>query len=173
MNSSTKILENRLWIVVLGAPATDEGTLSPPLFRRCSKALECWESQPQQCVLLMGAAVLNEYAEADTMRNWLIEQGIPSDMIWYETETTTTREQAMLLTELSEKMNPKQIQVVSDCSHLPRTRLLLHWEGMDRNNVRFTPAELPKSAITIASQIAYELSATVKECLLHYKPTAK
>jgi len=157
--SEAKLSGYTHWIAILGAPAGDDGSMSAPLLRRASRALELWRKTPDALLMCLGAAVANRHAESVVMREWLLAQGVPNDALWAETVTTTTREQARLLSRLCRDHAPQRLCVVSDRSHLPRTGFMLRRAGLGRTALCLVGARLPEGKRTLALQILHELSA--------------
>jgi len=147
---------------VLGAPSSPDGRPSPTQARRLERALEHWQSEPSAELLLLGGAVHNEAVESDTMRQWLLEKGVPADSIRTEERTASTRDQARLLCGLVRDHRPESLIVVSDRLHLPRVRMLLRRAGTDMGVVGLSGARLP-GAGTVLAQACYEARCTVED----------
>ena len=131
---------HRHWIAVLGNPSHTDGTISPIQLRRCKTALSVYKTTDDAAVLVLGAAVKNDVVESETMARWLAENGVPESALWTEGETTSTRHQALLLVELFGEHWPASVTVVSDRTHLPRTKMLLARLGLRGNCLRFAGA---------------------------------
>jgi len=86
-----------LCIVTLGYHLNDDGSMSKELVGRCETALKCANAYPDAYVLVTGGgtAYRNPYAtEADSMAEWLIDQGVDPDRILIENNSLTTSENA-------------------------------------------------------------------------------
>ena len=79
-------------IVVLGAQVKADGSLSLQLEWRLEAAFEAWEKQ--NCLIVTcGAQGSNEPApEAYVMRDYLMQKGVPEDMILTDAESFNTRQ---------------------------------------------------------------------------------
>lgn len=63
-------------IIVLGYPAKKDGSLSPILRERINKAAKLYHEGVAGTIICTGAAVANNYIEADIMAQALIELGV-------------------------------------------------------------------------------------------------
>lgn len=64
-------------IIVLGYPAKKDGSVSPILRERINKAAKLYHEGIAEVIICTGAAVANNYIEADVMAKALIELGVP------------------------------------------------------------------------------------------------
>ena len=92
---------NQDFIVILGCKIRDDGTPLPLLKGRIDRALEFYHSQlektgKQACFIPSGGKGNNEIiSEAQSMKNYLVENGIDESIIYPETESSTTLENMM------------------------------------------------------------------------------
>ncbi len=153
------------WIAVLGAPACADGNASAAIRRRTARALELFRKRPASRLLLLGAAVANVHPEARVMGEWLQARGVPTSAIWIETRTRSTRDQAELLTRLCRARRPRSLIVVSDRSHLFRTRLLFLFHGHRAPGLVLRGARRPKRLKTRLKMMVYESVNIARESL--------
>mgnify|MGYP000992176517 CR=1 FL=1 len=64
-------------IIVLGYPAKKDGSVSPILRERINKAAKIYHEGIAEVIICTGAAVDNNYVEADVIAQTLIELGVP------------------------------------------------------------------------------------------------
>ena len=121
-------------IVVLGAQVYADGRLSPQLELRMEAALKSYAENPR-LVICCGAKGANEpVPEGDAMRNWLIEKGVPSDMVLAETRSMNTHQNL----EYAIGMLPadaEKITIITSDYHLPRAMAIARDMGLDANGV--------------------------------------
>lgn len=79
-------------IILLGCPNKDDGEPADCQTRRADMAVDFWESGYAERFITTGAAVHNEYVEAETLRDLLIERGVAEEAIWLEPRAEHTDE---------------------------------------------------------------------------------
>ena len=79
-------------LVLLGCPSREDGSPSDCQRRRVDKAMSFSRSGYGDRFIVTGAAVANEHVEAESLRDLLIEAGIPTEMIWVDTKAEHTDE---------------------------------------------------------------------------------
>lgn len=114
------------WIVVPGASVRRDGSLSPILEERMSKALDAARTWPHARVLLSGTFIPGGYSEPDAMRAWMSAHGTPSDRIALDRSGTDTRS---TIRHLGPPSGP--IVIVSQSWHLPRALWSARAAGWD------------------------------------------
>lgn len=117
-------------IVVLGAQVKPDGTLSVQLQWRLDAAFEAWQKK-QVPIFTCGAQGNNEPApEGKVMRDYLLELGVPEDMVMADTESFNTRQNLQNAARLMEDGTPKTVVIVTSDYHLPRAMALAEDEGL-------------------------------------------
>lgn len=118
-------------IVVLGAQVRSDGSLSLQLQWRLDAALEAWQKQ-QVPIVTCGAQGSNEPApEAWVMRDYLMEKGVPEEMILTEAASFNTRQNIRHAAELLEGREITTVLIVTSDYHLPRAMALAKDEGLN------------------------------------------
>lgn len=118
-------------IVVLGAQVRSDGSLSLQLQWRLDAALEAWQKQ-QVPIVTCGAQGSNEPApEAWVMRDYLMEKGVPEEMILTEAASFNTRQNIRHAAELLEGQEIATVLIVTSDYHLPRAMALAKDEGLN------------------------------------------
>lgn len=120
-------------IIILGAQVRKEG-LSVQLVNRLEVALKAHQDFPQALVVPCGGQGSNEpVAEGAAMKEWLMDKGVPEDLIYAETASTSTKqniENAYALLE-AKGANVKKVYVITSDYHLPRALALAKDAGFE------------------------------------------
>lgn len=121
-------------IVVLGAQVYADGSLSPQLELRMEAALQEYKRFPRP-VITCGARGENEPApEGDVMRKWLVEKGVPENMVFSENASVNTMQNLRNARAfLAEGEN--HITVVTSDYHLPRALQMARDAGYDADGI--------------------------------------
>lgn len=110
-------------IIILGAGLVEGIRPSRTLSKRLNKAIELFNLNANAIIIVSGGKGTNEkISEAEAMRRYLIENGIPEQNIILEDKSTNTYENLIFSKEKIkniEKINPK-IAVVSSDFHIYR-----------------------------------------------------
>ena len=122
-------LEDYDAIVVLGAQVKADGTLSVQLEWRLEAALEAYEAHPSLIVCCGGKGSDEPEAEGEVMRRWLLEKGVPEDMVAADTASLNTRQNLREAIRLLGREDATVCVVTSDY-HLPRALALAADEGL-------------------------------------------
>ena len=112
-------------LVVLGRRLNDDGSMSMDLIKRCDKALEFFLREKPKKVLLSGGAPNKkaDRTEADAMKEYLIEKGVPQDKIIVEDKSLTTFQNAKFSAPIIKELKPQKVFVCSSNMHLKRIYL--------------------------------------------------
>lgn len=100
---------NQEFIVILGCKIRDDGTPLPLLRGRIDRALEFYRKQleetgKQACFIPSGGKGNDEIiSEAESMKNYLVENGIDESIIYPETESSTTLENMMFSKKIADE----------------------------------------------------------------------
>lgn len=122
--------ENYDAIVVLGAQVKADGSLSLQLQWRLDAALEAWEKRNVP-IVTCGAQGSNEPApEAYVMRDYLMEKGVPEEMILTDAASFNTRQNIRHAAELLQGQEVAAVLIVTSDYHLPRAMALAKDEGL-------------------------------------------
>ena len=127
--------ENYEAIIVLGAQVKPDGELSLQLQWRLDAAYDAWQAQP--CwIVTCGARGSNEpVEEAYAMRDYLIEKGVPAEMILTEPDSFNTRQNISHAAELLRDKQVTKVAVVTSDYHLPRALALAEDMGLDASGI--------------------------------------
>lgn len=122
-------------IVVLGAQVKADGTPSVQLAYRLEKALETYLRNPRMIVTAGAQGADEPMAEADFMRGWLIEKGVPQEHVLSENQSLNTRQNLKNAMALLDGQNVQKILIVTSDYHLPRAIALARDEGVTATGV--------------------------------------
>ena len=114
--------------IVLGALVEPDGTMSGMLEDRTTRALQLWEAGKVDRILLSGDHGDWIYDEPDTMRNYLIEHGVPGRVIFTDhagLDTWATMVRAKKVFGVTDAV------VITQGFHMPRALYLADVAGLD------------------------------------------
>ncbi|WP_346663438.1 YdcF family protein [uncultured Merdimonas sp.] len=76
--------------LVCGFHAMEDGTPSPVMKKRVEKAVELWKERKVRYLLLSGGAVANSRVEAEVMKKYALELGVPEQYLILEKRADCT-----------------------------------------------------------------------------------
>ncbi len=130
------------YIIILGCAIKEDGTLYPLLRGRADKAIEFYRTQLEKTgkkaffVPSGGQGSDEVIAEAQAIRNYLIEQGIPEEQIIPEDKSTTTLENMRFSKNIIEARNSGAKTVFSTTSyHVFRSGIIASSAGLDADGI--------------------------------------
>ena len=104
--------------VVCGYFANPDGTPSGFMKSRVEKAVELWKAEKVKYLLLSGGAVRNEHIEANVMKNYAMELGVPESAIFVETESVSTYHNMMFAKDIMKEQQLENCVVITNSWHL-------------------------------------------------------
>lgn len=111
-------------IVVLGAAQYD-GRPSAVLQARLDTALEAWNAGYAPVVIVTGGKLQGDrFTEAESSRNFLVDNGVPEDAILLENEGHSTEQSLNGVAAMMKERNLHTALFVSDGFHLLRTKYI-------------------------------------------------
>ena len=118
-------------IIIMGA-AEYRGRPSPVLRARIDHALDLYRRKLAPRIMTTGGAGGDPvYTEGEVARNYLVRQGVPSEMILVENEADSTWKSTAIAAEMMRRMNLKSAILVSDGYHIYRAKKMLEFRGLD------------------------------------------
>ncbi len=111
-------------IIVLGAPADEDGNPSPTQLARVTEAVHEYERGVAPRLIFTGGAVKNPHVEAAVMARVARAQGIPPSAIYVEEKAKDTIQNACYSVRIMENQGWHSTEVVSDASHLSRAGII-------------------------------------------------
>jgi uncharacterized SAM-binding protein YcdF (DUF218 family) len=112
-------------IIVLGTPATSDGTPSPEQRERTLEGIREYKTGVAPHLIFSGAAAHNKFVEAHVMATLALTQGVPPDAIIEEGQAQNTIQNIFYSQRIMAAHGWTSAEVVSSPSHLPRTALIL------------------------------------------------
>jgi uncharacterized SAM-binding protein YcdF (DUF218 family) len=111
-------------MIVLGDPADADGNPTPVELARVSEAVREYERGVAEHLIFTGAAVKNQYVEAQVMARTAEAQGIPASAVLVEPEARDTIENACYAVRLMKARGWESAEVISSGWHLERAGLV-------------------------------------------------
>jgi uncharacterized SAM-binding protein YcdF (DUF218 family) len=96
-------------LVVLGSDTLDNGSLGESSFWRCVFAADVWRDSRFKYLVLSG-----DSTNTAAMKSYLVWRGIPAEAIVLETESRSTRQNALNTAKLAAGMNGPFVLLTSD-----------------------------------------------------------
>jgi uncharacterized SAM-binding protein YcdF (DUF218 family) len=113
-------------VVVFGRGLNKKtGKPTPALVRRLETTLAQAKKDPDALIVVSGGAAHNQFPEAEGMRDWLVQHGVPSSRILVEGQSNDTIENAENVAKLLEGGKVKNVTVVTERYHVHRAHELL------------------------------------------------
>jgi uncharacterized SAM-binding protein YcdF (DUF218 family) len=128
-------------IVVLAAdvfppsPPRLTASVGPSTYERCLYAAWLYNNWMHLPVLASGGGTGRTEPYASAMRDVLVRNGVPQEMIWTETKSRSTYENALYSAELLRNKGIRHIVLVTEAFHMKRAELCFRKLG-----VSLTPA---------------------------------
>jgi uncharacterized SAM-binding protein YcdF (DUF218 family) len=98
---------------------------------RVDTAARLFQAGRAPLVFVSGAFLEGELSEAEVMAQELREQGVPDSAIVIESESLTTRENALFTARQLREHHIKKVLVVTSALHMPRAIAAFHKQGFD------------------------------------------
>ncbi len=119
-------------IIVLGAQVKPDGTPSVQLSWRLDKAVTAYEQHPVPVVVCGAQGGDEPMPEAQAMRSYLEERGIPAEDILEDPDSFNTRQNLTNAQKLlSSRENIQRVLIVTSDYHVPRSMALARDLGYD------------------------------------------
>ena len=110
-------MEKRDCIIVCGYPANEDGTISNILKSRIDMAIDLYTNHYADVIIVSGGAIHNAYYEAKVMKEYAMEQGIPSDVILLEDKAKSTYHNMMYARDIMKQYQYTSCFVVTNSWH--------------------------------------------------------
>lgn len=125
-------------ILILGASVRG-GKPSPMLEDRLKKGMELYNESVSNTILVSGDHINDDYDEVTTMKNYLVDNNIPSDSIIMDHRGTSTYES---IYRVKEVFNNKKIIIVTQKYHLYRALYIANYldleaYGVQADNIKY------------------------------------
>ena len=150
-------------LIVLGTPCELNGTSSPEQRERVLEGVREFRAGVAAHMIVTGGAAHNSLVEANCMKHLAVEQGVPADAIFEETQAHDTIQNIWFSKAIMDVHHWRSAEVVSSPSHLPRTALILeHYVGANAFAWSTHPSPWPKEYTP--QQIAKNFMGEMKGC---------
>ena len=122
-------------LIVLGNDVNVDGTIGLPSYWRAIYAVRAWrEGGFKEMVISGGGGV------AESMRDFIVAEGVPSAAVRLEDHSTTTRENALFVSEILRQTPGSKVLLTSDF-HMFRA-----WRAFRQYGLETLPRPLPDAA---------------------------
>ena len=153
-------------IVVLGAKIWGDKP-SPMLEDRLLQAIELYEANVSPKIIMSGDHGTDEYDEVNTMKDYAIEKGVPSENIFMDHAGFSTYESIYRAKEI---FGAKKIVIVTQKYHLYRALHIANSLGIEAYGVGSDPRQYVGAAYREAREILARNKDFVK-CIFKPEPT--
>lgn len=111
-------------IIVLGFRTKKNGQPNLILKSRLDKALDLSKELIIKKMIVTGSAVHNQFVEAEVMKKYLVENGIPEEKIILENQARNTVENAQYSLQIVSKYHLENVIVITSPYHKKRTKII-------------------------------------------------
>ena len=125
-------LEDVDCIIILGCQVKDDGSLSHMLRDRLMRGLEVYEADAAPKLLMSGDHGREEYDEVGAMKNYAIENGVPSENVFMDHAGFSTYETVYRAKEI---FQADKVIIVTQEYHLYRALYIAEQFGMEAYGV--------------------------------------
>lgn len=115
--------------VVLGNKVEKDGQPSPRLKSRLDRTIELYQRKYFDLIIVSGGIGKEGYDEADVMKDYLINFGIPANKILIDNQGLNTFLTAQNTRKLTKKLNFQSVLLVTQYYHITRTKLAFKKAG--------------------------------------------
>lgn len=112
-------------LIVLGTPARLDGSPTPEMRERVDEGVREYRAGVAPRIIMTGTSAHNRIVEAQAMKNYAVQQGIPADAVLVEGKAQDTAQNLWYSHELMRANGMQSAEVISAPSHLPRSGLML------------------------------------------------
>lgn len=116
--------------VVLGNKVNSDGTLSPRLEGRLTKAYELYKNRVIGKIIVSGGIGAEGMDEALTMKKYLNKRGVPENRIIADRNGLNTYNTAKNVKRYMNVNNWKSVVIITSYHHISRTKLAFHRFGI-------------------------------------------
>lgn len=116
--------------LVLGNHVAADGTLSGRLTRRLDRALELYRQGRVPTIVVSGGRDPGSPFEAEAMKRYLVERGVPADVIVEDRGGENTHLSARFTAEYMQQHGLRSVIAVSQYYHISRSKLALRRFGV-------------------------------------------
>lgn len=111
----------RTAIVALGFGLEGDGSMQDELVGRLESAAAVAAASPESPIVVTGGNPQNGIAEADAMRQWLVDDGIAADRIHVENKANSTVQNALLSQPILSSLGVDSVVIATSANHIRRS----------------------------------------------------
>ncbi|SNT23537.1 YdcF family protein [Rhodococcoides kyotonense] len=111
----------RTAIVVLGFGLEGDGSMRGELVDRLTGAAAAAKAAPESPVVVTGGNPQNGIAEADAMREWLVDNGIAAERVHVENKANSTVQNAQLSQPILASLDAQSVVLATSTNHIRRS----------------------------------------------------
>lgn len=116
-------------IIVLGYVSKD-GQIHPLLRERLDEAYKRFRQYGHGYIIVSGGAVGSRHSEAELMKKYLVEKGVPAESVLKEEKSRNTVQNLIYSKQLMEQYQLNSFMVITNLFHVRRTKYIMHRLGM-------------------------------------------
>ncbi len=150
----SKVIDSAL---VCGYPACDDGQVSDIMKSRMNTAVHLWKQGKVKCLIVSGGAVANAYVEAEVMKAYAVENGVPKELIYEEKCAVSTYHNMLYAKEIMQEHQIKNCMIVTNGWHHNKASHYAKKFGLDYVMVRAERPENETFFMTIGRYIGVNL----------------
>lgn len=159
--SSNTSLKRFDTIIVLGAPATEDGNPSPVQLARVTEGVQEYERGVAPRLVLTGGPDENLPVEAEVMARVAKAQGIPESAIFLEGKALDTIQNGCYSFRIMQSHGWHSAEVISNANHLPRAGLIFNDLPIEWRT-HAAPLMEPESKLEAGHAVALETLKTLR-----------
>ena len=118
-------------VVIFGAQVHPDGRLSVTLRNRVDAGIELYEQGCTKMLIMSGGTGWEGVNEAEAMRLYAIERGVPASAILVDVQGNSTELSVANTRALAQKYGYERLGAVSSFYHMARIKMLYLYEGLD------------------------------------------
>lgn len=117
--------------IVPGAQVHEDGSLSMALSERMDTAVQLYDEGYVHKLIVSGGTGVEGVNEAETMRDYAVAAGVPSDAVIVDTVGVTTEATVDNSIAIMQQQDMNQVIVTSSFYHMPRIKMMYLARGVD------------------------------------------
>ncbi len=152
----------RTAIVALGFGLHGDGSMQDELVDRLESAAAAASASPESPVVVTGGNPQSGVAEAEAMREWLVDNGVAAERIHVENKANSTVQNALFSVPIVESIGADSVVLATSANHVRRSISNFAIAGADVvGAVAADPADVPEvPALGLDSRLGLTVDAT-------------
>lgn len=116
-------------LIVLGYVSKD-GRIHPLLKERLDEAYTLFRRYGHKYIIVSGGSVGSHCSEAELMKKYLVEKGVPAIRVLQEDQSYNTVQNLLFSKQLMEQYQLQSFIIITNLFHVRRTKYIMHRLGM-------------------------------------------